>query len=172
MVLFLVAGCSQNMEEVRTGERLEDMPPPGAGVESPMVVPDIFEGLAATEGSMGEDEDDAPPFVKAYFMHTWVEALYSVPANQNPNPNWSSPLLDPENGRVWCTDCHISGQVNFENIPKQRVPLVAQYEADHEFMASLMRRWVARLNSSDYFASAKLRETVNCLTCHETNPAP
>ena len=113
-----------------------------------------------------------PPFVKAFFMHTWVEALYSVPANNNPNPDWTSPLLDPVNDRVWCTDCHISGQVNFENIPKQRLPLTDVYENDHEFMADLMRKWVARLNSDEYFAKAKLSGPVDCLTCHATHPDP
>ena len=105
-------------------------------------------------------------------MHTWVEALYSDPANQNPNPNWSSPLIDAVDGRVWCTDCHISGQINFANIPKQRIPMVDVLESDHEFMADLMRKWVARLNSDDYFAKAKLTGTVTCLTCHETHPDP
>ena len=165
--LIVATGCSQNMENVSTGERLEDAPPLVAEVESPLALPAVFD-----EASGVGEEDDAPPFVKAYFMHTWVEALYSIPANQNPNPNWSSPLLDAENGRVWCTDCHVSGQVNFENIPKQRLPMVDQYEADREFMADLMRKWVARLNSDEYGARAKLRGTVTCLTCHETNPAP
>ncbi len=66
----------------------------------------------------------------------------------------------------------MSGQVNFANIPKQRVPLVTEYEEDLDFMADLMRRWVGRLNSDEFGASAKLTETVTCLTCHETNPAP
>lgn len=166
-MILLAAGCSQNMEEVSTGERLEDAQPPATIADSPLALPPVF-----SEASVGAGEDDAPPFVKAFFMHTWVEALYSVPANQNPNPDWTSPLLDSETGRVWCTDCHVSGQVNFENIPKQRVPMVDQYENDLEFMADLMRKWVARLNSDEYGARAKLRETVTCLTCHETNPAP
>jgi hypothetical protein len=164
---LLLAGCSQNMESVSTGERLEDAPAPSAALSAPMAGP---EALAETEG--GDGEMDAPPFVKAYFMHMWVEALYSPPANRNPNPDWSSPLIDPVDGRVWCTDCHISGQVDFENIPKQRVGLVDAYEQDLEFMADLMRKWVTRLNSDEYFASAKLRDTVTCLTCHATNPAP
>jgi hypothetical protein len=167
IVILAAAGCSQNMEEVSTGERLEDAPPVVAARERPLAVPAVFD-----QASTGAEEDDAPPFVKAYFMHTWVEALYSVPANRNPNPNWASPLLDPVNGRVWCTDCHVSDQINFENIPKQRVPLVDQYENDRDFMAGLMRKWVGRLNSDEFGAKAKLRGTVTCLTCHETNPAP
>jgi hypothetical protein len=159
---LLAAACSQNMEKVSTGERLGDSPGPAGAVQTPIATPVPGEGA----------EPEVPPFVKAYFMHMWVEALYSVPANQNPNPDWTSPLLDPVNGRVWCTDCHVSGQVNFENIPKMRVPLVDEYERDHEFMADLMRKWVARLNSDEYGARAKLSTTVTCLTCHETNPAP
>jgi hypothetical protein len=153
------------MENVSGGARLEDAPPPSPEPQAPMAGPPA--AAAAVEGEM-----EVPPFVKAYFMHMWVEALYSPPANQNPNPDWSSPLLDPVNGRVWCTDCHVSGQVDFENIPKMRVPLVEEYEQDREFMADLMRKWVARLNSGEYFASAKLREPVTCLTCHATDPAP
>ena len=159
-VLLIVAGCNQNVESVSTGERLEDVPPPVRTAENPL----------AREG--GPNEAEVPPFVKAFFMHTWVEALYGVPANSNPNPNWISPLEDPADGRVWCTDCHVSGQVDFENIPKMRLPMVDIYENDHEFMADLMKKWVARLNSSEYGASAKLTGTVTCLTCHATNPDP
>ena len=168
LLAVLAAACSQNMEEVPDGERLEDAAPPAPATGTPLAMPDVF-GEAEVEG-FGEDE--APPFVKAYFMHLWVEALYSVPANRNPNPAWSSPLTDPVNGRVWCTDCHVSGQVNFQNIPKQRVPLVDQYENDHEFMADLMRKWVARLNSEEFGARAKLSGPVTCLTCHATDPDP
>ncbi len=164
--VLLVAACNQNIERISNGSRLEDMPLREAPLASPLAMPEFFTG-----GEDGE-EADAPPFVKAFFMHTWVEALYSVPANRNPNPDWSSPLIDPVDGRVWCTDCHVSGQVNFANIPKQRLPLVATFENNPEFMADLMRKWVGRLNSDDYGASAKLRGTVTCLTCHETNPAP
>lgn len=158
------------MDEVSDGARLEDgaggAPLASATPSVPLAAPAVFD-----EAGLGE-EPEIPPFVKAYFMHMWVEALYSVPQNQNPNPNWSSPLLDPVDGRVWCTDCHVSGQINFENIPKQRLPLTDQYESDHEFMADLMRKWVARLNSEEYGARAKLSGPVTCLTCHETNPDP
>ena len=164
--VLLVTACNQNIERISDGTRLEDSPQREAGLVSPFAMPE-FSARAQDDG-----EDDAPPFVKAFFMHTWVEALYSVPANKNPNPEWSSPLIDSVDGRVWCTDCHISGQVNFANIPKRRLPLVDGYENDPEFMADLMRKWVGRLNSSEYGASAKLRGTVTCLTCHATNPAP
>ena len=159
-LLLIVAGCNQNVESVSTGERLEDFPPPVRTAENPL----------AREG--GPNEAEVPPFVKAFFMHTWVEALYGLPANKNPNPDWRSPLVDPVNGRVWCTDCHVSGSVDFSQIPKQRVPLVDQLENDHEFMADLMRKWVERLNSEEYGARQKLVGTVSCLTCHETNPDP
>src|SRR5262245_899662 len=158
--LFL-ASCNQNMEVVRNGEKLTDSVKPVANSNPrPLAVP----------GESGEPK--IPPFVKAYFMHQFVEALYSKPKNFNPNPNWASPLKDPENGRVWCTDCHMSGQINFASIPKQKMPMNDQLEKDKKFMASLMKKWVARLNSSEFGAKAKLNQEVTCLTCHETNPAP
>jgi hypothetical protein len=150
------------MEEVDSGETLENSPLPVR--EAPVV------DSAVASPESGEME--VPPFVKAFFMHTWVEALYSVPQNRNPNPNWESPLKDPVNGRVWCTDCHVSGQVDFEKIPKMRMPMTDRYENDKMFMADLMKKWVARLNSDEFFAKAKLKGPVTCLTCHETNPAP
>ena len=165
---FVQASCSQNVETVTTGERLEDSQAPIPIGGNPL----SFSPGETLTGAAEDGEAEAPPFVKAFFMHTWVEALYGIPANNNPNPNWISPLLDSVNGRVWCTDCHISGQVNFENIPKQRLPLTEVYENDHEFMADLMRKWVARLNSDEYFAKVKLARPVDCLTCHETHPDP
>ena len=162
VVMVLLVACDQNVDRVNTGERLEDAPPveavqPSAG------------GAAPLERPAGM-ESEVPPFVKAYFMHMFVEALYSTPQNKMPNPNWTSPLKDPVNGRVWCTDCHVSGQVNFANIPKQRLPMVDQYEQDREFMKDLMTKWVARLNSDEYFAKAKIKEEVTCTTCHATDP--
>ena len=113
-----------------------------------------------------------PPFVKAFFMHTWVEALYGpgLPPNKNPNPNWQSPLKDPVNGRVWCTDCHVNTDIDFSKIPKMRTPQVADLENNHAFMVALMKKWVARLNSDEFGAKAKLKGPVTCLTCHATNP--
>lgn len=163
LITIILAGltaCNQNVEVVRDGEMLEDSPPPAASANG--------NPLATPAGA----ELDVPPFVKAYFMHLFVEALYSPPQNKNPKPDWSSPLLDPEDGRVWCTDCHVSGQIDFENIPKQKLPMTDQFENNHEFMADLMRHWVERLNSDEFFAKAKLKEPVTCLTCHETNPDP
>ena len=158
---LLLASCNQNMEVVRNGEKLTDSPKP---------VPNANPRPLAMPGEAGEPK--IPPFVKAYFMHQFVEALYSKPKNFNPNPNWVSPLKDPENGRVWCTDCHMSGQINFANIPKQKMPMNEELEKDKKFMASLMKKWVARLNSGEFGAKAKLKQEVTCMTCHETNPAP
>ena len=156
---LLLAGCSQNIEVVSSGERLEDSPKPAA---------DSNAAPLARAGS--DDQPKIPPFVKAYFMHMWVEALYSTPQNKHPNPAWQSPLKDPVNGRVWCTDCHTSGQIDFSKIPKMRTPMVDDFEKDKDFMVDLMKKWVARLNSADYGAKAKLKGSVTCLTCHETNP--
>jgi hypothetical protein len=177
VLLVLAAACSQNVEGVNDPTRIEETPlPPQPGGNPLAIAPSATEvaGGAAMVGGEAESgmDDEVPPFVKAYFMHMWVEALYSTPQNNNPNPDWESPLTDPVNGRVWCTDCHVSGQVDFENIPKQRLPLTDVYENDHEFMADLMRKWVARLNSDEYFASAKLARPVDCLTCHATDPDP
>ena len=157
---LLLAGCSQNMEVVNSGERLEDSPKPTADSNAAP--------LARPEAS--GDVKDIPPFVKAYFMHMWVEALYSSPQNKHPNPSWQSPLKDPENGRVWCTDCHMSKDIDFSKIPKMRNPMVDDLEKDKTFMAGLMKKWVARLNSDEFGAKAKLKGPVTCLTCHATNP--
>jgi hypothetical protein len=157
---LLLAGCSQNIEVVNSGEKLEDSPKPAA---DPSATP-------LARANAGEDEPKIPPFVKAFFMHTWVEALYSTPQNKHPNPNWQSPLKDPENGRVWCTDCHVSGQIDFSKIPKMRNPMVDDLEKDKTFMVGLMKKWVARLNSDEFKAKAKLKGSVTCLTCHATNP--
>jgi hypothetical protein len=160
LAAFVFGSCSQNMEVVRSGERLEDSPKP---VADPNAAP-----LLAPDGGGGQPQ--IPPFVKAYFMHMWVEALYSTPGNKHPNPNWQSPLKDPVNGQVWCTDCHTSGQIDFSKIPKMRSPMVDDLEKDKQFMADLMKKWVARLNSDEFGAKAKLKSPVTCLTCHATNP--
>src|SRR5947207_5087139 len=161
----LIGGCSQNIEVVNTGERLSDSPKPKV---DPNAAPLARPGAEDAAGT--EDKSKIPPFVKAYFMHMWVEALYSTPQNKHPNPNWQSPLKDPVNGRVWCTDCHTSGQIDFGKIPKIRNPMVDDLEKDKQFMAGLMKKWVGRLNSDEFGAKAKLRGAVTCLTCHATNP--
>jgi hypothetical protein len=161
LLALALGGCSQNIEVVNSGERLEDSPKPAS---DPSAAP------LARPSAPAEEKGKIPPFVKAFFMHTWVEALYSIPKNKHPNPKWQSPLKDPVNGRVWCTDCHVSGQVDFAKIPKMRHPLVDDLEKDKTFMAGLMKKWVARLNSDEFGAKAKLKGEVTCLTCHATNP--
>jgi hypothetical protein len=166
LLTALATGCDQNVTRVGGGERWEDAPPikvdpearPLAGGASPLG----GEQIPGMEGKI-------PPFVKVFFMHQFVEALYSVPKNKHPNPKWESPLKDPVNGRVWCTDCH-GDQFNFANMPKQRFPQHDQLENDHEFMVELMTKWVGRLNSDEFRAKAKLKGTVQCTTCHEKDP--
>jgi hypothetical protein len=163
LILLLLAGCSQNVELVNSGERLENAPKPAvdAGAAPP---------LSRTGDGVAADQPKIPPIVKAYFMHMWVEALYSTPQNKHPNPSWKSPLKDPENGRVWCTDCHMSKDIDFSKIPKMRNPMVDDLEKNKDFMVDLMKKWVARLNSDEFGAKEKLKGPVTCLTCHATNP--
>ena len=166
--LILLAGCNQNMEVVRGGETLENAPKPNVNANPrPLARPDGARGETPGAGGMGE----VPPFVKAYFMQKFVAALYSTPQNFNPNPKWESPLKDPVGGRVWCTDCHINTDIDFSRLPKERLPMVDRFEKDKTFMVGLMKKWVARLNSDEFFAKKKLKREVTCLTCHETNPA-
>ena len=65
-----MTACSQNIETVNSGERLEDSPKPAVDANA---APLTHPGATA-----GEEEPKIPPFVKAYFMHMWVEALYST----------------------------------------------------------------------------------------------
>jgi hypothetical protein len=162
----LLAGCDQNVVRLSTGERFEDAPPIKVDPNArPLAggAPDLAGG--AIPGMEGK----VPPFIKVFFMHQFVEALYSVPKNRHPNPKWESPLKDPQNGRVWCTDCH-GDKFDFARMPKQRFPQVDDLEKDHEFMVDLMTKWVGRLNSDEFGAKAKLKHPVECVTCHETDP--
>jgi len=161
LISLLLAGCSQNMEVVSSGERLSDSPKPQV---------DANAAPLSRAADAAADQPKIPPFVKAYFMHMWVEALYSTPQNKHPNPSWQSPLKDPTNDRVWCTDCHMSKDVDFSKIPKMRNPMVDDFEKDKDFMVGLMKKWVARLNSDEFGAKAKLKGPVTSLTCHATNP--
>ena len=166
LVSLLFAGCDQNVTRVGGGERWEDAPPikvdPGARPLAGGPAPLSGEEIPGMEGKV-------PPFVKVFFMHQFVEALYSVPKNKQPNPKWESPLKDPVNGRVWCTDCH-GNEFNFANMPKMRLPQVDALEKDHEFMVELMTKWVGRLNSEEFGAKAKLKGPVQCTTCHAKDP--
>ncbi len=165
-LILLLTGCDQNVTRVGGNERLEDAPPikvdPNAKPLAGAAMPVGGEEIPGMEGKV-------PPFVKVFFMHQFVEALYSVPKNKEPNPSWQSPLKDPENGRVWCTDCH-GDQFNFAAMPKQRLPMVDALENDHEFMVELMTKWVGRLNSDEFRAKAKLKGPVTCTTCHAKDP--
>lgn len=163
-LLLLLAACDQNVTRVGGNEQFKDAPPINIDPNAKPLAGAVNAGEGALPG-MGK----VPPFVKVYFMHQFVEALYSVPKNKNPNPKWQSPLKDPVNDRVWCTDCHGS-QFDFAKMPKQRLPMVDSLENDHEFMVELMTHWVERLNSDEYRAKAKLKGPVQCTTCHEMDP--
>jgi hypothetical protein len=164
---FCVAlvACDQNVERVNSDERLENAPPvqpsqPSAPGEAPALA-DAADRMSGNPQRM--------PLYKVFFMHQFVEALYSTPKNQQPNPKWASPLKDPANNRVWCTDCH-SSEFDFAKMPKQRFPETAELEKNHEFMVELMTKWVGRLNSDEFRAKAKLKGEVTCTTCHATDP--
>jgi hypothetical protein len=162
LAVFLT-GCDQNVTRVGGNEQFKDAPPIKV---DPNAKP--LAGAGGGEGAL-PGMGKVPPFVKVFFMHQFVEALYSVPKNKHPNPKWQSPLKDPTNGRVWCTDCH-GTQFDFAKMPKQRFPQVDALENDHEFMVELMTKWVERLNSDDHDAKMKLKSPVQCTTCHETDP--
>lgn len=151
------------MQNVSSGETLESSPLPVPANSRPLA-------SAATPAAPQGGGMEIPPIAKAYFMHAWVEALYSVPQNKNPNPEWSSPLKDPMNGRVWCTDCHVDSDVDFTKIPKTRMPFVDQLENDKEFMVGLMTKWVTKLNNPEFPAHNKLKTKVTCVTCHASDP--
>lgn len=158
---LLLGSCNQHMEVVHNGEMFSESAKPASANSRPLAA-------AVKDGGV-----QVPPFVKAYFMQHFVAALYSTPQNFNPNPKWASPLKDPEKGRVWCTDCHKDAQISFAKMPIiEKNPMIEQVEKNKAFMADLMRKWVARVNSDQFDAKAKLKHPVDCLTCHETNPAP
>jgi hypothetical protein len=122
---ILLAGCDQNATRVGGNERLEDAPPikvdpndrPLAGVAPPLSDEAMPPGM----------EGRIPPFHKVFFMHQFIEALYSVPKNKMPNPNWQSPLKDTENGRVWCT----SGFSR--DLGARKKPVGARHAGDRRF---------------------------------------
>ena len=157
----LLWGCNQNAIDVRDGLTLADAPKPVADNAKPLAgAPGAGRGMPDIEKTMA----------KAYFMHKFVDALYSVPKNPDPNPKWSSPLKDPDKGRVVCADCHDSRKMDMSRIPAERTAKAEELEKDHEFMVELMTKWVGRLNSGDFDAKGKLKQTVACTTCHATDP--
>jgi hypothetical protein len=159
--LFLI-GCDQNVQRVNSDERLEDAAPVAPAIPS-------AGGPMADGGDRMSGNPERMPIYKVFFMHQFVEALYSVPKNSEPNPKWTSPLKDPVNDRVWCTDCH-SSEFDFAKMPSQRFPETDALEQNHEFMVELMTKWVGRLNSDEFRAKAKLKGEVTCTTCHAKDP--
>jgi hypothetical protein len=165
--MFLVAAaCNQHADDVSNGTTLENAPKPSAA-DNPKPFADAPEDGGGAPRGMRDIEKT---FAKAFFMHTFVEALYSIPKNKAPNPNWTSPLADPEKGRVWCTDCHDPNKADVSRVPRERTAKVDELEQDHEFMVELMTKWVGRLNSGEFGAKAKLKQPVTCTTCHAKDP--
>jgi hypothetical protein len=160
---LIIAGCNQNAKDVREGGTLADAPKPVADNDKPLAG-------AGGGGAPPMMRDVEKTIAKAFFMHRFVEALYSVPKNPEPNPKWSSPLKDPDKGRVLCTDCHDPKKADMSRFPAERTPKVDELEKDHEFMVELMTKWVGRLNSGEFGAKEKLARTVTCLTCHAKDP--
>src|SRR6188768_573455 len=110
ILLLALASCNQNMERVSSGETLENSPMPVPTRQTPRTPPPF--AMPGMPGKQANGQPEIPPIAKAFFMHTWVEALYSLPKNKHPKPGWVSPLKDPENGRVWCTDCHFDPTID------------------------------------------------------------
>jgi len=164
---LLLLGCNQNAESVKTGETLADAPKPVAGSEP------TLSGAGAPRGPMQGGEGGRPDpqamLNKAYFMQHFVAALYSTPTNNNPNPKWTSPLKDPQGGKVQCGDCHTKADMS--GLPQQESnPAIEKMHADKAFMVDLMTKWVAKLNNGEFGAKGKLKAEVTCTTCHATDP--
>ena len=105
---------------------------------------------------------------KAHFMKKFVAALVSRPQNRQPNPVWRSPLREPGNP-VGCKDCHDPRAFNLERM-KAGDPgalAVESFRRNRRFMTGLMKKWVKRLNAQH---AGKLREVVDCDTCHAGDP--
>jgi hypothetical protein len=164
LCLAFLGGCNQNASDVPEGSTLAESPKPVAENPRPLA------GANAGEGAPRGMRDVEKTIATAFFMHRFVEALYSVPKNPEPNPKWSSPLKDPDKGRVWCTDCHDPKKADMSRFPAERTPRVDALEKDHEFMVELMTKWVGRLNNGEFGAKGKLKQTVTCTTCHATDP--
>ncbi len=168
----LLLGCSQNSENVNTGETLQSGPKPVVDANARPLA-DSAQAEAPAVGPM-QNRDGAPVdpqmmLNKAFFMQHFVAALYSKPTNQNPNPKWTSPLKDAQSGQVVCGDCHTKADMS--RLPIQESsPAIEKLHANKEFMVDLMTKWVARLNSGEFGAKMKLKGEVTCTTCHATDP--
>ena len=106
---------------------------------------------------------------KSHFMKKFVAALVSKPRNNNPNPDWASPLKEGA-PPIQCADCHDPSKYNIDGM-KQMDPgaeAVDEFRQSKEFMVGLMTKWVARLNKRH---GARLKEKVTCTTCHATDPS-
>jgi len=164
---LLLMGCNQNAESVNTGETLADGPKAAAGGEATLSGADAPRG--PMQGGEGGRPDPQAMLNKAYFMQHFVAALYSTPANNNPNPKWTSPLTDAQGGKVKCGDCHTKADMS--GLPQQEnSPAIEKLHADKAFMVDLMTKWVAKLNNAEFGAKGKLKTEVTCTTCHATDP--
>ena len=106
---LILSSCNQNMETVRNGEALSASPKTGCQHQC----------ASARHSHGGDAMPDVPPFVKAYFMHQFVEALYSTPQNFNPNPKWATHAVrSRKRTGVDCTDCHVNTQNRFREDPQ------------------------------------------------------
>jgi hypothetical protein len=165
--LLLLFGCNQNSENTSTGETLENGPKPTVDANARPLA-DAVSAQGAQSGGSGRP-DPQMMLNKAYFMQHFVAALTSIPSNKNPNPKWSSPLADSQNGKVKCGDCHTKADMS--GLPQQEdSPAIEKLHADKAFMVDLMTKWVAKLNNPEFGAKGKLKGEVTCTTCHATDP--
>ena len=170
--LLLLPGCNQNSENTNTGETLENGPKPAVDANARPLADAVnaqSSGAGPFQGGGGGRPDPQMMLNKAYFMQHFVAALTSTPTNNNPNPKWSTPLKDAQNGKVKCGDCHTKADMS--QLPQQESsPAIEKMHADKEFMVDLMTKWVAKLNNPEFGAKGKLKGEVTCLTCHAKDP--
>jgi len=166
--LILLFGCSQNVENVGSGETLDSAPKPVADSNS-RLSSSAAGSAPFMGGGNGGPPDPQMMLNKAYFMQHFVAALTSLPSNKNPNPKWSSPLKDPSGGKVKCGDCHTKADMS--GLPQQEdSPAIEKLHENKEFMVDLMTKWVAKLNNPEFGAKEKLKQEVTCTTCHAKDP--
>ena len=161
--LFVLAlplsGCSQNIEVVNSGETLEDSPKPAAD-------PNVKPLAAAAANAEGED-----PAVREGVLHAYVGRGPLQSAAEQASE--SELAVASERSREWTRVVHRlprhTGYRFFED-SEDADPHGRRSGERQDFMVGLMKKWVARLNSDEFGAKAKLKGTVTCLTCHATNP--